>query len=150
MKESIGSTWIFIIVISFILLFTALMCLTINNSKAFAVRSEVVKAIENKDGIEISNSYYNDVKEIINKAGYYTTGKCTDGYTGFGRDGKKLGKNANDSAICIKQVQSDQQTGGCYYDIRVFYRLELPAINSIFNFTAKGKTKVVFKNCNQL
>ena len=42
MKESISMTAIFQIVILFILLFTAIMALTIHNSNAFGVKDEIV------------------------------------------------------------------------------------------------------------
>ena len=42
MRESISITTIFQIVILFILLFTAIMALTINNSNAFGVKDQIV------------------------------------------------------------------------------------------------------------
>ena len=41
MKESIGGTALFQITIVFLLLFTGVMCITINHSKAFAVKDEI-------------------------------------------------------------------------------------------------------------
>ena len=46
MKESVSVTTIFQIVILFILLFTAIMCLTINNSNAFGVKDEIINIVK--------------------------------------------------------------------------------------------------------
>ena len=48
MREAIGGISIFQIVILFILLFTGVMCLTINHSKAFGVKDEIITIIENE------------------------------------------------------------------------------------------------------
>ena len=46
MREAIGGTWLFQIVIVFILLFTGFMCLTINRSKAFNVKDQIIQTIQ--------------------------------------------------------------------------------------------------------
>ena len=46
MKEAIGGVSLFQIVILFLLLFTGVMCLTINHSKAFGVKDEIINIIE--------------------------------------------------------------------------------------------------------
>ena len=148
MKESFGATFLFQIVIVFLLLFTAIMCLTINNTKAFAVKNEVVSYIESQGGIDISRPLDNrndGIVDILSKAGYFTTGKCETGYTAYNRDGSLNTSTSNKSAICIKKIDSNQETGGCYFEIMVFYRLDLPVFGSVFNFKTTGKTKVLFK-----
>ena len=51
MREAIGGTWIFQIVIFFILLFTGYMCMSINHSKAFNVKNTIIKEIERAEGV---------------------------------------------------------------------------------------------------
>ena len=45
MKEAIGGVSIFQLAVIFLLIFTAIMCLTINHSKAFGVKDEVINLI---------------------------------------------------------------------------------------------------------
>ena len=59
MKESISMTAIFQIVILFILLFTAIMALTINNSNAFGVKDEIVNILELNGGKYLDDSNEN-------------------------------------------------------------------------------------------
>ena len=57
MKEAIGGTWLFQIVIAFILLFTGFMCLTINRSKAFNVKDQIIQSIQSYNGIDLGSEY---------------------------------------------------------------------------------------------
>ena len=51
MREAIGGTWLFQIVLVFILLFTGFMCLTINRSKAFNVKDQIIQTLQSYNGI---------------------------------------------------------------------------------------------------
>ncbi len=169
MKESISMTTIFQIVILFILLFTAIMCLTINNTNAFGVKDEIVNIIENaqgnffkngENGRELSEDIVNTMKENQ----YRTTGRCKDGYTGYQQNGTMV--NEGDKAsVCIKKVEmtkeienylkgifssnkveTDEFMNGYYYQIEVFYQLNMPIINEVYSLSTKGETKILYKN----
>ena len=57
MREAIGGTWLFNLVIFFVLLFAGYMCLSINYSKAFNVKDKIINEIERNGGIlNFSNS----------------------------------------------------------------------------------------------
>lgn len=159
MKEAIGGISIFQIVIVFILFFAGIMCLTINHSIAFGVKDEVVNIIQ-KNG----NVNDNTISEIANKLlenGYRITGKCPDGYDGYNREGKKT---STQTTFCIKKsvVQEafnqdplikckglcntieENELGMTYYEIVLFYQLDIPGLNDIMNFKMYGSTKVLF------
>ena len=89
MKESISITTIFQIFILFVLLFTAIMCLTINNSNAFGVKNEILNIIEANNGVyEGDNGNLSeDIIDTINETSYRTTGTCPDEYQGYQRNG---------------------------------------------------------------
>lgn len=149
MREAIGGTWIFQIVIFFILLFTGYMCLSINHSKAFNVKNTIVKAIERSDGVDLTQES-NDpaISKIVNylkETSYRTTGKCDSGYTGYNREGRKTNNNAS---FCIAEVpvragHSNELPNMRYYRVVVFYQLDLPIFRSVFEFRVSGDTKVI-------
>jgi hypothetical protein len=147
------------------------MCLTINHSKAFGVKDDLIHYIEENEGIDVtSNSLDSEFSDIIKKAGYFTTGKCEDkddnGYDfiGYTRDGARIaaGSAARDAAVCIKQVKinpqdylnsnlgdtyvPEEEEKGCYYEVEVFYRLDIPVIGTATNYNVKGQTKVLYGN----
>jgi len=162
-REAIGGTWLFQIVIFFVLLFTGYMCLSINHSKAFNVKNTIIKTIERKEGVDLSKPQDDPaIKEIVDyleKAAYRTTGNCPAGYTGIDRNGNLDKYN---SAFCIKK-QSIYDTGESeyelswidedkefpdqsYYRVVVFYQLDLPIFNEVFNFKVTGDTRIVNRN----
>ena len=167
MKEASSITVIFQIVIIFILLFTAIMALTINNSNAFAVKNSVVNVIEQSKGnIFVGENLSLDVIQVLKEATYYSTGKCNNDvdkdYVGYDRDGKVVGSDEK-AAICIKEVNVSSSleeslkkkvgeniaiTGtflnAKYYEIKVFFHLDLPVVNSAFNLTSKAATKIIY------
>jgi len=165
MKESISAVNLFQIVILFILLFTGIMCLTINNSNAFGVKDEIINIIELSDGNFLEYGKNGEVlsEEIVRtiaESNYRTTGVCdTDaGYVGFDRNGQQSQR----ASICIKCTPVTEQldnymrdllgekvvTGdaleGYYYQVVVFYQLDIPVIKQIYNFETKGETKIIY------
>lgn len=166
MKEAIGGISIFQIVIIFILLFTAIMALTINHSKAFAVKDEVINILENSNATSVKNHKLDSktiskIVEALENGGYRTIGSCPEDYIGYNRKGDEVSSNAS---FCIKInlvnesykkdlenkcknnkcVTTDDNLPMVYYDVRLFYQLDIPIIRNIFNFTVNGSTKVLF------
>lgn len=159
MREAIGGSWLFQIVIAFVLLFTGYMCLTINSSKAFNVKNEIIKEIERAGGVDLDNPnddiVVQNIANYMKKISYRTEGKCPDNikneagevvvtYTGFTRDGVKSDTN---HAFCIAQVNptkdSKELPDMSYYRVIVFYQLDLPIFNQMFNFRITGDTRKI-------
>lgn len=168
MKEALSVTTIFQIVILFILLFTAIMALTINNSNAFGMKDEIISYIEANNGNYLNEDKSGLNEELVEKlanASYRTTGKCEDGEDtkGYSRTGEELTSNEN-ASICIKKIKAtdevdkflseelndmvatDDFVKGTYYQITVFFQLDLPVVKQIYNFQSKGETKIIYQN----
>ena len=169
MREAIGGTWLFQIVIVFILLFTGFMCLTINRTKAFNVKDQIIQTIQSYNGIDLTNSDGNEalaeITSYMKENAYRTSGvrpeaEVVNGekheYRCFNRDGKSSdGKNDN-AVFCIAEIPVNGE--GCtegltcfselpnirYYRIVVFYQLDLPIFKNMFNFRIVGDTKVLY------
>ena len=169
MKEALSVTTIFQIVILFILLFTAIMALTINNSNAFGMKDEIISYIEANNGDYLNEDKSGLNEELVEKlanASYRTTGKCAneEGTKGYSRTGEELTSNEN-ASICIKTIDATDEVDsfleetlgegmvatsdfvkGTYYQITVFFQLDLPVVKQIYNFQSKGETKIIYQN----
>ncbi len=165
MKESISAISIFQVVILFILLFTAIMCLTINNANAFGIKDEITNIIELSDGnfLDSRGNLNDEIIAAIDASSYRTTGKCEEGYTGFQRDGSKI-NGGSGASVCIKCVNvssevknyleglvgannvasQGQELEGYYYQVVVFYQLDIPVIKQVYDFKTKGETKLLY------
>ena len=177
MKEAIGGISLFQIVIVFLLLFTGIMCLTMNHSKAFAVKDEIINILESDEilvsGVntedKISEKTVEKIANYLSEAGYRIAGKCPENkeknknnWVGYNREGKETNGEA---AFCIravdvteayindlnnkcKNIKCNYATGGfpnqIYYDVIVFYQLDIPIIKYLTNFRLNGSTKILF------
>ena len=171
MREAIGGTWIFQIVIAFILLFTGFICLSVNRSKAFAVKDQIVQVIQSYNGINVETGSYDDSKmdafyDIVNyikASSYRNTGvKPEDEKIGdevapyycFTRDGRP--SRDNNATFCIAPISVKDDACNVsmdcekelpsmkYYKVVVFYQLDIPIFHDLFNFKVVGDTKTMF------
>lgn len=161
MKESIGGTQLFIIVVALVLLFSGIMALTINRSNAFAVKDQIVTLIEKHGKFDMNTQYNGDESSLLGEIlenlkhnSYRQTGKCPtpgDGQynmqvTAYNRDGSIATSN-NRASFCIVRIDGNSPEGTVpvvYYEVVVFYNLDLPVIKSLFNFKLKGQTKALY------
>ena len=164
MRESISITTIFQIFILFVLLFTAIMALTINNSNAFGVKDSIVNAIEALDGNYTDGADLNEeIVKVIQETSYRTSGKCPDGYDGFDRAGNSVGSNSSDAAVCISEVDvtggldkafsgfaQNDFVDGKYYKVVLFFQLDIPVFKQIFNFKTVGETRIIYNTIEDI
>ena len=162
MREAIGGTWLFNLVIFFVLLFAGYMCLSINYSKAFSVKDKIITEIERNGGIKnIENKNDEVIKSItayLDDVGYRTTGSCNEYTYGCKRDGTcTTNPSGNDYAYCLKEEKASNNYTHAengefifvsYYKVKVFYQLDLPVIRQMFNFSIKGDTKLLYDISN--
>ncbi len=171
MKEAIGGVSLFQIVVVFVLIFTAVMCLTINHSKAFGVKDEIITIIESgvlesnsASSYAISEDTAQEISEKLVELGYRITGDCSTGFTGYNRDGS-VNSSGKNSAFCIKATDVSKsyyedaknkcKNNKCetisgdfppmvYYEVVLFYRLDIPIVDDIGRFELKSSTKVIY------
>ncbi|MDD2505071.1 MAG: hypothetical protein PHF21_02225 [Bacilli bacterium] len=140
MREAIGGTWIFGIVVTFIVLFSSYLAISVNYSKAFKVKNDMVSVIEEYEG-------YNDnsqqkIERILSGNGYAVRGPCKSHEQGI--DG-----SAGKYKYCIHCVEKNDSLKKSYYTVKVFFRLDLPVIGDIFTFPVTGSTKTIHFPTNQ-
>ena len=74
MKESVGALGLTNIVIVFILLFSGYLCISVNQTKAYNVKNEMLNIIHKHNGLD--SSILEEIREYMNTVGYRSTGKC--------------------------------------------------------------------------
>ena len=133
MKEAIGGTWLFNIVIFFILLFAGYMCLSINYSKAFNVKDRIINIIEHNGGIvSVEDSNDPTMQEIaayLKKVGYRTNGKCKMSSGGFKEEYDYGCKRKGSKFECVKAAANEMYA---------FCLTEVPASTTYTGAVKKG------------
>ena len=166
MKEAIGGTSLFFIVIVILSVFAIYISLSVNWSTAYKVKDEIIFYIEKNKGV---NS--NTIKEInayLADVGYFNSGTCPSKnkkWKGYNiTQGEKassnfqyciikvnLINNTESSACKMQRDKKTSTTGKCnkdrgmkrsYYGVRTFFLLDLPIIRQL-GLTIDGETKVV-------
>ena len=156
MKESIGSTQLFIIVIFLIVLFSGIIALTMNHSNAFAIKSQIVDVIEKNGGFDTlksldSGASYEPLEEIVSyltNSSYRQKGPCSGSAVGYDRSGifSSIGSSAS---FCIEKIAyvNNSSTGlppTYIYRVTVFYGLDIPVIRQWIPLKVVGETKPLY------
>ncbi len=153
MREAIGGTWIMQLVIVFMLLFVAFLALTLNYSKAFQVKNDILTMIEKKEGFTSGN---NGSIELINNylksSGYNVTNTCPRGSYGVSNlnssTSEKVSNNSRKYYYCIQKVKSPSNNNDekSYYKVEIFFYFNLPVIGDLFKFRINGTTNDIIKS----
>ena len=141
MRESIGATWTMQIVIVFILFFVAFITLTINYTRAFKVKNEIISIIEREDGFTYSATSIKDgagarelIASYLTNNGYSAKGKCEENWVGV----KSIAIKDNNDYYPnnYEKVTAENKNNKYYYCIQ---KVQVPV---------KGKTNPQLYNYN--
>ena len=138
MKAVSESTWTFQIIIFFILIFACFLVLVLSYNKAYTIKNRTLSIIEKYEGITPTSAEL--LNDYISNKGYTNKGKCPDGWMGaINLQGDfELAKTNNTYYYCFKEESKNNKV---YYDIKVFYKFNLPIIGDIMNYQIDGTTK---------
>lgn len=160
MRESIGATWIFIIVITFVTVFSGYLAFSVNYSKAFKVKDGIITRLEKYNGP--TKYALDDITNYLKDVGYTSEGNCKTALKNRDENDKRefigvrIGEKVdvtdknNDKETynyCIVRMNNKDQEGQVlngYYQVIVFYNLPLPIVDKYFNFTTTGETASLF------
>ena len=154
MRHSISGTWVFQLVLIFTLIFASYIALTINYSKSFRVKNEVLSIIEKNEGftengVKLINNY-------LSQSGYKTMGACK-----LQSDVVVFGANDIDPNVSMGSIEAAQPgkkyyycfskytgyhtyfTTRAYYKITMFFKFDLPVLGQLMAFDVDGQTSEI-------
>ncbi len=159
MRESIGATWIFSICLTFIVIFTAYLAISVNYAKAFRIKNHIINMIEENEGYKDSSQQ--KISDYLVSQGYIARGECPK--TIESEDGEDAdweeplcinSYNATDGLCnaCIYRlaVNNSNELNACasYYKVVTFFNFDLPVINVLTQFKVKGDSKLIYDFAN--
>lgn len=143
MKEAIGGSWLLTIVVLFIVVFACFISVSVNYSKSYKVKDQILFYIEKYSGYNKDSK--DAIKEYLGEVGYRTTGKCpdSDNWIGFNYQASVGSPNS----FCVQKHCVYRTAIGhpknAYYSVKVFFKLDMPLIGDLIKFTLDGETSFV-------
>lgn len=155
MREAIGTTWTFQLIIVFILIFSCFLSLVISYSKAYSLKNEVLTMIEKYEGISKNSSNVEGNAEIINnylwQNAYKAKGKCPEGWMGaldIQSVNYETSVSNKDYYYCFQEAKFSNND--IYYNVRLFYKFNLLVLGDITTFKVEGRTNSFTGNKNRV
>lgn len=147
MREAIGGTWLIGFVVLFIVLFSAYLAVSINYTKAFKVKNQIINVIEENEGFTTSVGLVSGKPDDQLKASSKTEDKIYYYLKSVGYATTKIDENRcpngdmYEGGYCIQKICTSQ---GAYYKVTSFIKIELPLIWQSFVIPINGETKVLY------
>lgn len=113
MRESIGGTMLFWIVLFFLSIFIAFMASVIKYARIVKIKNSMINYIERQEGVKTKD----EIRAQLKAYGY-----PDDGYY----------------QICKFDV-----TRGAYYSLQLYSTFSFPIVNIAFNVSIKGETRTI-------
>lgn len=132
------------LVIIFMLIFVSFLALSLNYSKAFQMKNDVLTMIEKKEGITAESISL--INNYLSSNGYGVINSCpvnSYGVADLNKNTITLVQNSTQKYYyCIQKVKSPSNNNSkkAYYKVEIFFNFNLPVIGDIFKFSVPGAT----------
>lgn len=160
MREAIGGSWLFGIVITFIALFSSFLAYSISYTRAFNTKNEIINLIEQNEGFtkyknnDIKNASDEQLKQdgSVEAMAFYKIKALGYNYTTAEQINCNSAKNSGDlnaemktGGYCLTKVCSNGNNGeGVYYKVTTFIAIKLPVINIMIKVPISGETRTLY------
>ena len=127
MREAIGGTWLFGLVITFIVFFASFLAISINYSKAFNVKNNIVDLISKYEGNNCNAR--RQIGNYLSDIGYLVPGPCPNSadpvndYTPYDLNGNPI-TSGNRGYYCVANAEitnTEATVDKKYYRVIVFF-----------------------------
>ena len=145
MKEAIGGSWIFGIVIAFVAFFAGYVSLSLNYSKIYRVKDEIIVLLQNYNGVNADSM--EAISKYVNDVGYRNYGNCDVSDTTMsecvvGVDSRRVSgtysRTVTNVNYCIEKRPTKENEA--YYKVTLFFKVDLPIIRQMCALNVQGET----------
>ncbi len=150
-KEAVGGTSLFFIVIFIMSIFTIYIAIAINWSMAYKVKDEILFYIEKNNGM--NQKTVDDINSYTSNVGYDSRGECPSG--GKKDNGcwiaaslgtiKGVSVSRHATNYCVRKLyyaDSEGMPKRAYYSVRVFFQINAPIVSRL-KLAIDGDTKAL-------
>lgn len=141
MKEAIGTTFVFNLIMIFTGIMIALLVGSIAYSKCFKIRNRMIDIIEKYNGY--TNEAKLEIEENLSAIGYRIVNKACPSQV-RSKDAVErmtLMEPQSNYHFCVYQTSTNR---GVYYGVLVYMHFDIPIIGDWFEIPVYGETKTIF------
>lgn len=157
MKSTVTTSETFKYILLFTFLFAAFLALAITYNRVFKLKNETMSIIEKYEGV--STSSLEIINNYLRNSNYNTKGQCENGDYGLkdlsSSSLEQVTNTKNKYYYCVSYYCDPDSTckvGGknnknapngnkIYYNVKLFYKFNLPFIGELLTFKINGETK---------
>jgi len=131
MKESLGTSMVFTLIMVFVGVFIALFVGSIAYSKGFKVRNRIIDIVQKHEGY--TDEAKEEIDENLASIGYRIVDKpCS----------RAENISTSDYRYCLYRYNTNK---GNYYGVEVFIHFDIPLIGDFIEIPIYGETRLVYE-----
>ena len=138
MRESIGSTFLYNIIILFIVIVFAILAATLTYYKAYKVNTRIINSIEKYEGY--NNLAVSEINNTLTTIGYMArdTHKCPNE-----KNGGILQTENNQFRYCVYYF--DEKDNYYSYGVITYITLDIPIVNMFLQIPIYTKSNLIYR-----
>lgn len=150
MRDAIGGTFSLQIILFFLVVINAYLAFSVNYTKAFRIKNNIIAIIEQQEGYTTSSalgdtdSAQTRIFALMKRANYTidrNSLRCNEGYT-------QIYDTMQNTGFCLQLHKNADGSG--YYSVITQVNIDIPIVNNILPlsgiFSIKGETKSIYSN----
>lgn len=147
MREVTGMTWVFQLVVMFILIFACFLILVLNYSKVYGLKNDTLTIIEKYEGV--TSESLGIINNVLKNKGYKATGTCPNEWYGVIDYDGNVEKSVSGKKYyyCFKE---EGKKDNIYYNVKLYYKFNLPFLGELTTFTVNGRTNSFIGNNSRI
>ncbi|MCI8498324.1 MAG: hypothetical protein HFG33_02885 [Bacilli bacterium] len=161
MRHATGAAWIFGICLTFIIMFTAYLVVSLNYAKAFRIKNRIVSYLEENEGY--TSSLDERISEYLYNQGYNAYGQCENyiEVDGYDREWEMVATidsdvpaGTNQHNACIYQYisngtgEEDICAMRSRYRVVTFFKFDIPVVRYFSAFQVAGESRYIYDFAN--
>lgn len=164
MKEAFGGIFTIQAITIALLIIMALLAFTVNYTKAYRVKNEVLNIIQKYEGMPTDpiNDITEEIDTVLVQNKYFLPDRYIAACRRMGYDVYESTNGQNGVRFCLKcekanavgEVNAGDRRQGYVYSVVTFVTFDLPIVNNIIPvsstfFTAAGETPIIYSNVDK-
>ncbi len=159
MRDAMGSAWVISLCLTFTIIFTGFMAISVNYARAFQIKSGIVSRIEENEGYD--PSIEQNIEAYMVNRGYTAYGSCNSEYNVPGSDtdwslvatidlgNAPVGSDEHNACIyrtvsLVDDTNTPMGSEKSQYRVVVFFKFDLPVIKYHANLQVSGESRYIY------